>query len=116
MQFKNKSEQYEWWSEAIGKIQKHEVSIRQGCRELGIQFWQYYEWKERVQNFVDQGKVNLSPDEAQRAPRGPKIKSRQIERMSFVELVDTIEMEADPLILRFKGASDKNKNHPLSPL
>ncbi len=104
MQFKNKSEQYEWWTEAIGKIQKHEVSIRQGCRDLGIQFWQYYEWKERVQNFVDEGEVNLSIDEAMRPPRGPKMQSRKIERMSFIEVVDTMETEVQPLVLHFKDS------------
>lgn len=68
MKFKNKVEQYEWWTQTIAKIQKHDVSIRQGCRDYGVQFWQYYEWKERVQRFVDQGEVTLPEDEARRVP------------------------------------------------
>ena len=97
MKFKNKQEQYEWWTEAISKVQNNDKSIRSGCREVGIQFWQYYEWKERVQKFIDQGTVNLSEDEAHRVPRG---RSRTVH--SFVEMVDTIEMPSKSLSLHFK--------------
>lgn len=108
MQFKNKAEQYEWWTETIGEIQKHEVSIRQGCRELGITFGQYYDWKERVQSFVDGGKVALSEDEAKRLPRGRQsqslTQSRTTQRLSFVEVVDSVQNESQLMTLHFKDS------------
>ena len=102
MKFKSKQEQYEWWTNAIRKIQSHDKSIRAGCREAGIQFWQYYEWKERVQPFIAQGKVSLCPDEASRAPRCPK--SRLSTRsLSFVEITNSFEPQAVPLTLHYKN-------------
>ena len=104
MKFNNKQEQYEWWTKAIGKIQSHDKSIREGCREVGIQFWQYYEWKERVQEFVDVGKVTLSSEEAVRSPRGPKSASRQTRSLSFVEITNSAESEFGGLTLHFKDS------------
>ncbi len=60
MEFKTKQEQYEWWTDTITKIQNNKSSIRNGCREFGIPFWQYYEWKEKVQSFINQREVKLS--------------------------------------------------------
>ena len=105
MKFKNKAEQYEWWTKTIGTIQQHEVSIRQGCRDAGITFGQYYDWKERVQKFVDQGEVNLCPKEAARSPRGRQIQSltqSKTTQLSFVEVVDTVEAKTQTMTLHFK--------------
>mgnify|MGYP000327228933 CR=1 FL=1 len=105
MQFKNKAEQYEWWTQAVRKIQRHDKSIRAGCREVGVQFWQYYDWKDRVQKFVDQGKVTLPLDEAQRIPRGPKTHSQsRMTQFSFVEVVDSLQESDESLTLHFKDS------------
>ena len=68
MNFSTKQEQYEWWTDTIKRIQSHEESIRAGCRELGVKFWQYYEWKERVQKFIDQGSVTLPKEQSDKVP------------------------------------------------
>ena len=100
MDFKNKQEQYEWWTATIQKIQNHQKSLRAGCRELGVQFWQYYEWKERVQEFVNSGKVELSEKEKSCLPKGPKIQS-----LGFVELTESFEKTSavdKKLLLHYK--------------
>lgn len=102
MKFKNKQEQYEWWTETIRTIQRHDVSIRQGCRDHGVSFGQYYEWKERVQHFVDEGKVTLSLDESVRVPRGAKPRSSQSHSLSFVEITNSVSTEPQSLALHFK--------------
>ena len=104
MKFKSKQEQYEWWTETISKIQSHHKSIRAGCCEVGIQFWQYYEWKERVQQFIDQGKVSLPPAESSRSPKGPKPGVRESRSLSFVEITNSIDAETQPLTLYFNGS------------
>jgi len=104
MKFNSKQEQYEWWTAVISKIQSHDKSIRQGCREVGIQFWQYYEWKERVQQFVDAGcKVTLPSDEAYRVPRGPKSESRQTQSLSFVEITNSAPSATQLLTLHLQN-------------
>ena len=99
MKFKNKQEQYEWWTDTITKIQNHGTSIRAGCREVGVQFWQYYDWKERVQEFVDRKKVTLSDTEAVRVPRG-----RQKQSLSFLEVVNTVETPGEYLSLHYNDS------------
>ena len=101
MNFSTKQEQYEWWTESIRRIQSHKESIRAGCRELGIPFWQYYDWKERVQHFVDIGEVKLSSHEAGYRPKGKT--TTQVEG-SFVEVVTSTPMYTDHLQLYFKDS------------
>ena len=111
MKFDTKQEQYEWWTEVIGHIQSNKVSIREGCRELGIAFWQYYEWKERVQEFVDKGEVNLSEDEANGRPKGrpksairhSKSKTTQVQA-SFIEVVPSAPLPSQGLSLYFRDS------------
>ena len=100
MKFRTKQEQYEWWTTTIKKIQSHEESIRAGCREFGIKFWQYYEWKERVQEFVESGEVELSEEEKFHLPKGPQIQS-----LSFVELVEDVKKSSNEnLVLHYKNS------------
>jgi len=101
MKFANKQEQYEWWTEVIRHIQSNKVGIRAGCRELGVPFWQYYEWKERVQTFVDSGEVKLSADEGMRRPKGSPSPSQD---HSFVEVISPYQAPSQSLTLYFKDS------------
>lgn len=111
MKFKNKQEQYEWWTEVIKEIQSNKVGIRAGCRELGVPFWQYYEWKERVQQFIEEGEVNLSSADANHRPkgkekfgrRGSKNKSTEV-KAGFVEVVPSTPLGRQGLRLYFKDS------------
>ena len=99
MRFKTKQEQYEWWTETIKKIQCNKKSIRAGCREHGVQFWQYYDWKERVEKFIDQGTVILPAKQSTHSPKG-----RQCRAVSFIEVTDTVGASESKLCLYFKDS------------
>ena len=106
MKFANKQEQYEWWTEVIMHIQSNKVGIRSGCRELGVPFWQYYEWKKRVQVFIDESEVKLSVDDAKSRAKGKKkavsrrSKSKSSEvKAGFVEVIPSAPLSSQNLHL-----------------